>query len=85
MFCPKPSPFSLSCGRTLPITKLSMNFFTLPCISYFCGPLRVEVVHDNLRAVELVPLVGAEGADEGHAERVRLGEDVHVTEVSANM
>ena len=45
----------------------------------------MEVVHDDLRAVELVPLVGAEGADERHAERVRFRKDVHVTEVSAKM
>ena len=42
----------------------------------------MEVVHDDLGAVQLVPLVGAEGADERHAERVRLGEDVHVAQVS---
>ena len=85
MFCPRPRPFRFSIGRTLPLTRLSRNFFALPCTAYFCCPLRVEVVHDDLRAVELVPLVGAEGADERHAERVRLGEDVHVTEVSAKM
>ena len=42
----------------------------------------MEVVHDDLCSVELVPLVGAEGADERHAERVGLGEDVHVAQVS---
>ena len=45
-------------------------------------PLRVEVVHDDLGAVQLVPLVRSERTDERHAERVRLGEDVHVAQVS---
>ena len=59
--------------------------FLLYNLSSLGGPLRVEVVHDDLCAVELVPLVGAEGADERHAERVGLGEDVHVTQVSGKI
>ena len=45
----------------------------------------MEVVHDDLCAVQLVPLVGAERTDERHAERVRLGEEVHVAQVSGGL
>ena len=56
-------------------------YFTRFILSCLGCPLRVEVVHDDLCAVQLVPLVRAERTDERHAERVRLGEDVHVAQV----
>ena len=49
------------------------------------GELGVERIHDALRPGHLLPLVAAEGLQVDHAEGVRLGEHVHVAEVSAKL
>jgi len=48
----------------------------------FGGPVRIQVVHDDLSAADFLPTVAAEGVHVDDADGVALREGVHVSEVS---